>query len=47
MMRKANHEPIKPSFKLKQTLLKISKRVVKRPPMITLIMMIQIAILRL
>ena len=46
-MRKANHEPIKPPFKLKQTLLKIAKRAIKTPPTITLIMMIPTAVLRL
>ena len=33
-----NHEPIKPLFKLRQTLLKTTKKAIKRLPSVTLIM---------
>ena len=38
MVRKANHELVKPPFKLRQMLLKIAKRDIKRLPSVTLIM---------
>ena len=47
MVRKANYEPVKPPFKLRQTLLKTAKRDIKRLPSVTLIMSLLIVVLKL
>ena len=47
MVRNANHELVKPPFKLRQMLLKTAKRAIKRLPLITLIISLLIAVLRL
>ena len=47
MVRKANHEPIKPPFKLRQTLLKTAKRDIKRLLSVTLIISLLIVVLGL
>ena len=47
MVRKAKYEPVEPSFKLRQTLLKTAKRDIKRLPSVTLIMSLLIIVLGL
>ena len=47
MVRNPNHKLVKPPFKLRQMLLKTAKRAIKRPPTVTLLLMIPVAVLRL
>ena len=47
MVRKANHEPVKPPFKFRQMLLKIAKRDIKRLLSVTLIISLLIVVLGL